>query len=343
MYYEPKGMPPKQENPLEELAEGLAEGLVNLGESIGEFIKRHTTKKPVPPPSSTITISTSTTNSVVSAKTELSVSEMLATLQTTTTTDQFVDKVVAKVPNKVAEELAESEQVLFVAQKYASTKTYEDIIREFMTMSKEMTLPSTLSGALRWGNRLEDWFTGTTIIRDSGALQIRPIMLATLWTTMLMALVIKKTGSIGTGERENVAKFAIALVVSVVSGITSYAHSGGSICGFRSPTKYAPRYVKYIQGIRETKPWLYDKIPQILIFKNKDFERMTTYEQASTQQGLNMAFTFRIADNLLGTLQGENGFWWGVLKKLVESIRPLPTEYETGRMYRMYCFKERLY
>ena len=47
-------------------------------------------------------------------------------------------------------------------------------------------------------------------------------MLATLWTTMLMALVIKKTGSIGTGERENVAKFAIALVVSIVSGITSF-------------------------------------------------------------------------------------------------------------------------
>ena len=70
---------------------------------------------------------------------------------------------------------------------------------------------------------------------------------------------------------------------------------------------------------------------------------MTTYEQASTQQGLNMAYTFRIADNLLGTLQGEDGFWWYVLKKLVESIRPLPTEDEAGRMYRMYCFKEKLY
>lgn len=341
MSYRIEFEPPKQKSPLEELADGL----VSLGKSIGKFIDEVTTTTSVSSSSSpsTTTISPSTTSSVVSAKTELSISEMLATVQTTTTTDQFVDKVVAKVPNKVAEELAESEQVLLVAQAYADEKSYEDIIREFMTMSKGITLPSVLSGVLKWGNRLESWLADSTIIQDSGALQIRPIMLATLWTTMLMALVIKKTGSIGTGERENVAKFAIALVVSIVSGITSFAHSGGSICGFKSPTKYAPRYVNYIQGIRETKPWLYDKIPQILIFKNKNFESMTTYEQASTQQGLNMAFTFRIADNLLGTLQGENGFWWGVLKKLVESILPLPTEDEAGRMYRMYCFKERLY
>ncbi len=338
MDYEPK-MSPKQKNPLEELAEGL----VSLGANIGEFMKELTTKKPVPPPSSKITISTSTTNSVVSAKTELSISEMLATLQTTTTTAEFVDEVVAKVPNVVAKELAESKQVLLVAQEYARTKTYEDIIREFMSMSKEMTLPSTLSGALRWGNRLEDWFTGTTIIRDSGALQIRPIMLATLWSTMLMALIIKRMGSIGDYQKENVAKFAIALVVSIISGIGSYAHSGGSICGVKSLSKYAPRYVKYIQGIRETKPWLYKKIPQILLFKNKDFESMNTYEQASPQQGLNMAYTFRIADNLLGTLQGEDGFWLSVVSKLVDSLWPLPTEDEAGRMYRMYCFKEKLY
>ena len=318
--------PPKQENPLEELAEGLADGLVSLGKSIGKFIDKVTTKTPVSPPSSTITIS-----------------EMLAIVQTTTTTNQFVDKVVAKVPNKVAEELAKSEQVLLVAQKYASTKTYEDIIREFMSMSKEMTLPSTLSGALRWGNRLEDWFTGTTIIRDSGALQLKPVMLATLWSTMLMALIIKRMGSIGDYQKENVAKFAIALVVSIISGIGSYAHSGGSICGVKSLTKYAPRYVKYIQGIRETKPWLYKKIPQILVFKNKDFESMNTYEQASTQQGLNMAYTFRIADNLLGTLQGEGGFWLSVVSKLVDSLWPLPTENEADRMYRMYCANERLY
>ena len=339
MYYEPKWMPPKKKSPLEELADGL----VSLGKSIGKFIDEVTTTTSVSSSSSTTTISTSTTSSVISAKTDLSVSEMLATLQTTTTTDEFVDKVVAKVPDAVADELVKSEQVLLVAQKYASTKSYEDIIREFMSMSKEMTLPSILSGVLMWGNRLESWLTGSSIIKDSGALQIRPVMLATLWTTMLMALIIKKMGSISDYQKENVAKFAIALVVSVVSGITSYAHSGGSICGFRSPTKYAPRYVKYIQGIRETKPWLYDKIPQILIFKNKDFESMTTYEQASTQQGLNMAYTFRIADNLLGTLQGEDGFWRYVLKKLVESIRPLPTEDEAGRMYRMYCFKEKLY
>lgn len=316
MSYRIEFEPPKQKKPLEKLAEGL----VSLGEKIIEpFVD-----PPLP-------------------KTSLSVSEILATLQTTTTTAEFVDEVVAKVPNKVAEELAESEQVLLVAQAYADEKSYEDIIRGFMTMSKGITLPNELAGALKWGNRLESWFTDTTIIKDSGALQIRPVMLATLWTTMLMALIIKKTRSIYPFERERVAKFAIAMVVSLVSGITSFAHSGGSICGFKSPTKYAPGYVKYIQGLRETKPWLYDKIPQILIFKNKDFESMTTYEQASTLEGLNMAYTFRIADNLLGTLQGENAFLWDVLKKLVESIRPLPTEDEAGRMYRMYCFKERLY
>ena len=316
MDYEPKWMPQTQKKPLEKLAEGL----VSLGEKIIETF----VDPPLP-------------------KTSLSISEMLAIVQTTTTTNQFVDKVVAKVPNKVAEELAKSEQVLLVAQKYASTKTYEDIIREFMSMSKEMTLPSTLSEALRWGNRLEDWFTGTTIIRDSGALQLKPVMLATLWSTMLMALIIKRMGSIGDYQKENVAKFAIALVVSIISWIGSYAHSGGSICGVKSLTKYAPRYVKYIQGIRETKPWLYKKIPQILVFKNKDFESMNTSEQASTQQGLNMAYTFRIADNLLGTLQGEDGFWLSVVSKLVDSLWPLPTENEADRMYRMYCFKEKLY
>lgn len=345
MYYEPKWMPPRQKSPLEKLAKGL----VNLGESIGGIIEQLTTKTPVSPPSSTITISTSTTNSVVSATTELSVSEMMAELQVTMTATDFAENVITKVPDEVANELAESEQILLIAQAYANTKTYEDIIKDCMSMSKEINLPTEISkvlDGLTGLSKLEKWFDKTSNIEDSEVFllrQIKPIMLAALWTAMLMALVIKKTESIYNFQKQDIAKFVIALVVSIMSGITSFAHSGGRLCGFSSPTKYAQRYASYLYGIRETKPYLYSKIPKTLVFENKNFESMTKYEQASVQQGLNMAYTFRIADNLLTTMQNENYYGLSVLKKLVNSIWPLPTEYEADRMYRMYCANEKLY
>lgn len=288
------------------------------------------------------------TSPIVQHQTE-SFSEMVAELHTIKTAKDFRERVVPIVPDEVANELAESEQILLIAQAYADTKTYEDIIKECMSMSKEINLPTEISkvlDGLTVLSKLEKWFNQTSDIEDSEVFllrQIKPIMLAALWSAMLMALVIKKIGSIDEFQKKDIAKFVIALVGSIVSGIASFAHSGGRVCGFKSPTKYAQRYASYLSQLREVKPYLYSKIPKELVFEDESFKNMTKYEQASVQQGLNMAYTFRIADNLLTIMQSKNNFGTNVINKLVNSIWPLPTEYEADRMYRMYCANEKLY
>ena len=297
------------------------------------------------------------TSPIVQHQTE-SFSEMVAELQTIKTAKDFRERVVPIVPDEVANELAESEQILLIAQAYADTKTYEDIIKECMSMSKEINLPTEISkvlDGLTVLSKLEKWFNQTSNIEESEVTsdiedsevfllrQIKPIMLAALWSAMLMALVIKKIGSIDEFQKKDIAKFVIALVGSIVSGIASFAHSGGRVCGFKSPTKYAQKYASYLSQLREVKPYLYSKIPKELVFENKNFEKMNKYEQASVQQGLNMAYTFRIGDNLLTIMQSKNNFGTNVLNKLVNSIWPLPTENEADRMYRLYCANEKLY
>ena len=172
---------------------------------------------------------------------------------------------------------------------------------------------------------------------DSDIIPLKPIVLAFLWSLLLMRLTSKYTNSCADFEMERIAKLALALVISLFTGLTGYAHSGG-YTGVYPITSWIKLFYVVRTEFEKEHPYYYSIVPSVLKFNEcSNFNNLMKYQQKDAGQGMNMAYTFRVGDALLRNLEGQTLISENVIKQTLRSIWPLPSEYEAKRMYEIYA------
>lgn len=229
-------------------------------------------------------------------------------------------------------------------------ESVEDVLRRFMWYSQEANNPVVLAvDAASTGAKILDLLT--KLFGSTGKLEgitpqdpIKPYILAVLWAIMLTELSFHAMSSTMDSEIERMARFGVAITLGVITGVTGYFHSGGTVSGFKSPTSAIRTYYTTQRFIKDYKPIVYDKIPDVLKFSMPDaFDNILSSEKISAGKGLNMAYTFRVGDNFLLSIQGKGIIDEDVLKKVLGSIWPLVTSSESEKMYKLYTENAKLY
>lgn len=232
----------------------------------------------------------------------------------------------------------------------------ESILRRYMKMAQ---LPSNVStninngvhsilrvldiigNFLHWKGDLVDLYEDTQVIPFPS----RPSLLATLWAFMLAELIgpsLQYSGSENTLER--IARLSIALTLGVLTGATGYFHAGGSAAGVKSPLSLIGTYYNVQHRIKDNSPNSYNKIPSCLLLPSvSTFDKLLSLEKISAAKGLNMAYTFRVGDSFLKTMEGHTYTSDSLLLDVMRKMWPLVSESEATRMYELYVKEERLY
>ncbi len=173
-------------------------------------------------------------------------------------------------------------------------------------------------------------------------INLRPVFLAALWAAMMFDL--SAHDSLNVNEK-GVVKLAMSLVLTSIVGATSYMHSGGRAFGFKSPTSYLRVYLNAQKLIEDRYPYQYKTyVPNFLKFNTADdFDKLIISEQISAGKGLNMAYTFRVGDIYISNMIAEKSVDKSCLKKVLSSLKPIPTNEEAERVYRLYVEQGSLY
>lgn len=177
---------------------------------------------------------------------------------------------------------------------------------------------------------------------ESDIIPLKPIALALLWALLLMRLSSKYTNSCVDFEREKIARLSVSLVLSLFAGFTGYVHSGG-YTGLPPITSWLRTYYTVRTNFERNYPYYYQKVPRFLKFNEcSNFNDLMRSQQKDAGQGMNMVYTFRVGDSLLKNLEGNKLISDDVIKGTLKSVWPLPSEYEAGRMYKLYT-TDRIY
>lgn len=230
-------------------------------------------------------------------------------------------------------------------------ESYEDILKRYMNCASDLnSFKSALVAPLIFDNLQTAGKVFDIIIKvinkfgsksyntvDSDIIPIKPIVLALLWALLLMRLTTKFTNSCADFEMERIARLSLSLVLSLFTGFTGYAHSGG-YTGMPPITSWIKLFYVVRTEFEKEHPYYYSLVPSVLKFNEcYDFNRLTKYQQKDAGQGMNMVYTFRVGDSLLRNLEGHTLVSEDVIKQTMRSIWPLPSEYEAKRMYEIYA------
>lgn len=165
---------------------------------------------------------------------------------------------------------------------------------------------------------------------------IKPYALVVIWIAMIYKIEEKHINSMPM-TMEEIVKAVLSILISILTGITGFVHSGGGGIMPINVTSYIGSFYKIQKTIEEHLPGLFKSIPNDLKVETNDFfERLSKEKQLSAGLSLSMAYTFRIGDNMIRSLVDENIFSISAAKKAFLSMRPLPQESESKRMYFLY-------
>lgn len=231
-------------------------------------------------------------------------------------------------------------------------ETVEDVLRRYMGYSTEVNNPAILINdalASSVASKVLDLLA--KLFKSAGSLKeytpdvpLKPYFLAVLWGVMLTELSFHVMSSTTDDEIERIARLGVAITLGAITGVTGYFHSGGSVAGFRSPTSAIKTYYTTQRAIKDYTPSLYSKIPSFLKFPTAQrFEDLLTSEKITAGMGMNMAYTFRIGDAFLLSMQGRGAASDEALKNVLKSIWPLVTSSEAEKMYRLYTTEDSIY
>lgn len=238
---------------------------------------------------------------------------------------------------------------------YSSSSSLEDILRYYMGQANNAERATNFikgfgymakAGCYFYDLMVKSYQKIDQFIDSTGShiniINIRPVFLAALWAAMIFDL--SAHNSINVNET-GVVKLAMSLVLTSIVGATSYMHSGGRAFGFKSPTSYLRVYLNAQTLIEDRYPYKYKTdVPDFLKFNiAEDFDRFIRSEQISASKGLNMAYTFRVGDIYISNMIAEKSVDKDCLKKVLSSLKPIPTDEEAERVYRLYIEQGSLY
>ena len=357
--------------PKKGLLESLADSLKTIGKAIEDFVS-DPPPPPVPPVSNYGPVTRPQEKIVSSVKNEpvILVREEPLSYELKQKLSLYEDRfksLVQKTRYRTREDVLTSlcinmpeplvKEMVCTLKKYISennsyaSSSYEEILKTFMGYSeKNENIPWAIAKYINAGSKLIDYcigfvnkFTSSSHnTLDLKVVSMRPYALALIWAILMLEIVRKYTGSCVDDNLENIAKLSISLVLSLFAGFTGFMHSGGNVGGVSSPTKYLRLYYNVQKTIEEKYPYQYYKIPDSLKFKSDNFESLISSLQISAGKGLSMAYTFRIGDIFIENLLDNTVVSDDVIERTFKSIWPVPSSYESQKMYRLYT-ESRIY
>lgn len=238
---------------------------------------------------------------------------------------------------------------------YSSSFSLEDILRYYMGQANDAEVATNFIKGFGYITKAGCYFYDLMVksyqkisqFKDStgshiNIINLRPVFLAALWAAMIFDL--SAHDSLNVNEK-GVVKLAMSLVLTSIVGATSYMHSGGRAFGFKSPTAYSRVYLNARKLIEDKCPYQYKTyVPNFLKFNiADDFDKFIISEQISAGKGLNMAYTFRVGDIYISNMIAEKSVDKSCLKKVLSSLKPIPTNEEAERVYRLYVEQGSLY
>lgn len=230
---------------------------------------------------------------------------------------------------------------------FRKEETFEEILKRYMNLSADiykLEILVPISGLEIFEDVIKRLCEESDILSEivKGLFPIKPTLLAFLWSCLLMELTHKYTDFCDKEDKSDIAKMSCSIVLSVIAAFTGFMHSGG-ITGIGSITSWVSRLYAAYKWVEEEFPSLTDRIPDFLKFMDcDDFNNFTDSMKVSALKGLNMAYTFRVGDAFLENLSRADYDSKVVLRRTLESIWPLPMEYEAKKMYRLYT-EEKIY
>lgn len=267
--------------------------------------------------------------------------------------EDYYNKVVEMIPtnfiSNLTAQLCKYESIR--NRWFSADDSYETILKKYMDIAKDLQNPfwtafDSANTACKHFDvviKVINKFSKTqhkTINCD--IIPIKPFLLAFVWGSLLLELVLKYSKSCVDFEKERIAKLSISLVIALFVGFTGYAHSGGYI-GVPSVTSWIRTYYNAQNWFKNSAPYYYSKVPDFLKFPNcHNFDSLVDSMQITAAKGLNMVYTFRIGDSFLSNIGGHSVVSEGVVKEALYSVWPLPQEEESRKVYRIYA-NEKLY
>jgi hypothetical protein len=261
--------------------------------------------------------------------------------------EEFESKVYSCIPDSMVSAFVDAVDAYcsLPSSPFVGRETYEEILKRYMDSVNCVpsfigNIESKLGTAVKVFNviiKLLNKFTsGTRKTLDWDIIPIKPIILALLWTFLLMELTSKYLTSREELDKRCIAKMAISLLLALFAGFTGYMHSGGN-AGFPSITSYIRKYYNAQLWLENDRTFDLNLIPQCLKFKEYlDYSNLLKYKQIDAAKGINMVYTFRIGDTLLMNLFDKRMFSERVVKQALKSLWPLPSDIEARKMYRLY-------
>ena len=360
MEYKTPMFDPRHEDPLSKMAEDAIEALSDIGSTIRGLFK--TKEKTVSEEA------LCTSSYTIPELFDLSYSERDLITQPVEDVLQNVRSLVMKgyevefetiynqvfslVPSSLVSELS---SVMSSCQQLSSRlikggESYEEIMKRYMECASDMNSFKNALGApwifdnlqsvgkifdviVKLINRFSSKAYHTI---ESDIIPLKPIALALLWALLLMRLSSKYTNSCADFEKERIARLSVSLVLSLFAGFTGYVHSGG-YTGVPPITSWLRTYYTVRTTFERKYPYYYQKVPRLLKFNEcSNFNNLMRTQQKDAGQGMNMVYTFRVGDSLLKNLEGNKLISDDVIRNTLKSVWPLPTEYEAGKMYKLY-------
>lgn len=326
---------------IETMADDLADGLISLG----KFLFGQKEKEPEVHEEPSIPY-------WVEEKLSLYKEKISPLLQKTAyrTKEEVYSALCINMPEPLVNEMVSTLKLYISAYNPYSSSSYEEIMKTFMNYSVDINnIPWFITQFINVGSKLIDYCIGflnkfTSSNHDTldiKVLSLRPYVLALIWAILMVEIVRKYTGSCGDYDLRNIAKLSISVVLSLFAGFTGFMHAGGSV-GVTSPTKYLRTYYNAQKFIEERYPYQYYNIPDFLKFRNDSFDSLTNSMQISAGKGLSMAYTFRIGDALIENLLNHKVVSEDVIERTFKSIWPVPSTYESQKMYKLYT-ESRIY
>ena len=213
--------------------------------------------------------------------------------------------------------------------------SFEDILLYYMNLAsgKAVTIISDTSACFNIVIKIIDKVGNSKNGEILNLFPVKPFLLATIWTAMI-ASIESKYVVVSSLSFKEIVKAVSALLISLLTGVTGFFHSGGTGLEPFNVTNYISQYYKAQQLIKNKFKKVYAQIPDILKFKtDESFDNLSKEEQLSIGRALSMAYTFRVGDNMISALADKSIFSLKAAKKVVNSIWPLPMSSESKRMY----------
>jgi hypothetical protein len=243
-----------------------------------------------------------------------------------------VGRIIETVPEDLKVEMAE--KIRRLLQVVVDRVTYEDIIRFYLDVVKDMTGPVKVLDIANSG--MQKSISSLLGSAEGIDVSVETIVLGVVWGAMMGSLVGKTVLEEDSEVLSLISAISVAMIVVSLQithkecpywNVIQMIYKGYTMTGDlvkKNPTCYSFLFPRLKINVKLFPDW------------HEELGRHVGDNKLVIGQAINMAYTFRIADIFVVALQGDNRFGSEVRKRLLSSLSPIPVEGDVRRIISLY-------